>query len=117
MEQLIEINYKSIWSACVFYEDDIKAGKKVDDVLGGRRVRYVDQDGHFGYARFGEFWQLAHNLAGHQMKSARHGLQGDFYLLYHLSVCPFLNSSNWRKQWLLMISSNWRSGLFRMWQS
>lgn len=56
MEKLIEINYQSIRAACASYEDDIKAGKKVDDVLGGRRVRYVDQDGHFGYARFGEFY-------------------------------------------------------------
>ena len=56
MELNERLNYESLLELCREYKDDIKARKKLPGVLGNRKVRYIDQEGHFGYTQFGDFY-------------------------------------------------------------
>ena len=48
MELNERLNYESLLELCREYKEDIKARKKLPGVLGNRKVRYIDQEGHFG---------------------------------------------------------------------
>lgn len=50
------LNYWGLVKLCIEYKEDIKARKNLSAVLVGRKVRYVDQQGHFGYTQFGDFY-------------------------------------------------------------
>ena len=56
MELNERLNYESLLELCREYKEDIKARKKLPGVLGNRKVRYIDQEGHFGYTQFGDFY-------------------------------------------------------------
>lgn len=56
MELNKRLNYKSLVELCKEYKEDIKARKKLTGVLGNRKVRYVNQEGLFGYTQFGDFY-------------------------------------------------------------
>lgn len=56
MEHSNNYNYESIRNLCEIHFEDIKARKDLKHILGGKNVRYVDQEGHFGYAKFGDFY-------------------------------------------------------------
>lgn len=56
MELNERLNYESLVELCKEYKEDIKARKKLTGVLGNRKVRYVDQEGRFGYTQFGDFY-------------------------------------------------------------
>ena len=56
MELNERLNYESLVELCKEYKEDIKARTKLTGVLGNRKVRYVDQEGRFGYTQFGDFY-------------------------------------------------------------
>lgn len=56
MEKENNYNYESIKALCQEYRADIMARKELGHVLNGKRVRFVDKEGRFGYAKFGEFF-------------------------------------------------------------
>ena len=56
MEQNEKYNFWSLIDLCKEFKEDIKARKNLSGVLGGKKVRFIDQEGHFGYAQFGDFY-------------------------------------------------------------
>ena len=56
MELHKRLNYETLIELCKEYKEDIKARKKLTGVLGNRKVRYIDQEGRFGYTQFGDFY-------------------------------------------------------------
>lgn len=56
MEKVNVFNFESIRELCKEYFQDIVARKDLAYLLNGKRVRFVDKTGRFGYAYFGDFY-------------------------------------------------------------
>lgn len=56
MEQTHNYSYERIKELCQEHFQEIAEREDIAYVLNNKRVRYVDPDCHFGYAKFGDFY-------------------------------------------------------------